>query len=147
TLSGDFGKQRFTLRTKTTLDTASVQFTGVPYLSRAHVAVDADLDVDLANGTYTLRDNSVRVNGPQLNASGTVDTKPGSQNVNVVFEAPRTDFKDILSLVPAIYAKDFASVQTTGNMSLKGRVRGPFGNGSIPGFTVAARIDNASFRY
>ena len=32
-------------------------------------------------------------------------------------------------------------------MSVRGRVRGPWGNGTIPGFTVAASIENGSFRY
>ncbi|MEX2282222.1 MAG: AsmA-like C-terminal region-containing protein [Gemmatimonadota bacterium] len=146
-LSGDFSKQRFTLRTRTTADAASVDFTGVPYLSRARVEAVADLDVDMAARTFTLRENSVRVNALQINADGSVTAAPDNKTVNIVFEAPRTDFKEILSLIPAIFTKDFETLQTSGNMSLRGRVRGPWGNGVTPGFTIAATIDNGSFRY
>ena len=146
-LSGDFGKQRFSLRTQTTIDTASLNLAGVPYLSSANVEADVDLDADMAARTFTLRDNTVRVNELQLNASGSVTAAPNNRNVDVVFQAPRTDFKEILSLIPAIFTDDFNTVQTSGTMSLRGRVRGPWGNGAIPGFTIAATIDNGSFRY
>jgi uncharacterized protein involved in outer membrane biogenesis len=146
-LSGDFSKQRFTLRTRTTADTASVDFAGVPYLSSARVEADADLDVDMAAGKFTLRDNSVRVNGLQLNAEGSVTAAPDNKTVDIVFAAPRTDFKEILSLIPAIFTKDYKTLQTSGTMSVRGRVRGPWGDGSIPGFTVAANVENGSFRY
>ena len=146
-LSGDFGKQRFSLRTRTTIDTASVNIAGVPYLSSTRVDADVDLDADLAARTFTLRDNSIRVNELQLNASGSVTAAPDNRHVDVVFQAPRTDFKEILSLIPAIFSKDFTTLQTSGNMSFRGRVRGAWGSGTIPGFTIAATIDNGSFRY
>ncbi|HSL72518.1 MAG TPA: AsmA-like C-terminal region-containing protein [Longimicrobiales bacterium] len=146
-LSGDFGKQRFTLRTRTTADTVSVAFAGVPYLSSARVEAVADLAADMAARTFTLRENSLRVNALQLNAQGSVTAAPTKKTVNVVFEAPRTDFKEILSLVPAIFTKDYETLQTSGTMSVRGRVRGTWGNGAIPGFTIAANIENGSFRY
>ncbi|MGH7469689.1 MAG: AsmA-like C-terminal region-containing protein [Longimicrobiales bacterium] len=146
-LSGDFSQQRFTLRTQTVADSASVVFAGVPYLSGARVQVDANVDADMAARTFTLRDNIVRVNDLQLDAQGTVSAAPDNKTVNIVFAAPRTDFKEILSLIPAIFTKDFQSLQTTGTMSVRGRLRGPWGNGAIPGFTIAVNIENGSFRY
>ena len=78
-LSGDFGKQRFTLRTQTTADSVSLDFAGVPYLSSARVQVIADVDADMAAKTFTLRENSVRVNDLQLNAQGTVSAAPDNK--------------------------------------------------------------------
>ena len=145
-LSGDFSKDFFRLRTRTVMDTASLEFAGVSYLSKARVEADADLDINSTAKRYVLRENRLRINGLQLNADGSLSAG-ANRSVNLVFAAPRTDFKEILSLVPAIYARDFASVKTTGAMSLKGRVQGNWGAGAMPGFTVAANIDNASFRY
>jgi hypothetical protein len=146
-LSGDFSKQRFTLRSRTRADSASVDFAGVPYLSSARVEANADVDADMATRTFTIRQNSIRVNELQLTAQGSVTAAPNNKTVNVVFQAPRTDFKEILSLIPAIFTKDFKTLQTSGTMSVLGRVRGSWGKGAMPGFTVAANIENGSFRY
>ena len=43
-----------------------------------------------------------------------------------------------LSLVPAIYAADFESLQTTGELSVTGRVTGRLGEQSFPAMAISA---------
>ncbi|HET9439724.1 MAG TPA: AsmA family protein, partial [Longimicrobiales bacterium] len=60
-LNGDFSKERFTMRTRTVADSASVKFAGLPYLSNARVESDVNLDADMNAHTFTLRDNRIRL--------------------------------------------------------------------------------------
>jgi len=126
-LSGDFRQARYTVRSHTVSDAVSLRFAGVPYLSQARLDVRADLDVDGAAGTVTISDNEVRLNNLVLNASGSVGMDGDSTALDLAFSAPSTDFGDILSLVPAIYARDFETLRTTGAMSVVGWVRGGYG--------------------
>jgi hypothetical protein len=146
-LSGDFSKQRFTLKTKTTVASASVKFAGVPYLANARVQADVQLAADLAKHTFTLTDNQIRINDLQLAADGTVRRQQDDLALDVKFKAPRTEFREILSLVPAVFGQDFNALKTTGTMSLRGQVRGRYGKQSFPAFALLADVKYGSFRY
>lgn len=147
TLSGDFRKTRFVLRTRTRTAETSVQFAGIPYLRRVRLDVTAAIDADLAQRTFTLRDNTVRLNDLRLAVEGSVAGIGDSMRVDLAFEAPSTEFRHILSLVPAIYARDFASIQTAGTMAVAGRVRGTYGPNAFPAFALRATVENGAFKY
>jgi hypothetical protein len=146
-LRGDFSKQRFSLQTHTAADTTSLRFAGVPYLAGVRVEVDAQLDADMATRTFTLRDNRIRINDLLLSAAGTVGAGEDDVAIDMTFEAPRTEFREILSLVPVIFSRNYASLQTSGTMSLKGNVRGRWGEHAFPSFALAANVENGMFRY
>ncbi|HEY0674406.1 MAG TPA: AsmA-like C-terminal region-containing protein [Longimicrobiales bacterium] len=146
-LNGDFSKQRFTMRTRTVADSASVKFAGLPYLSNARIESDVNLDADMNAHSFTLRDNRIRLNDLLLNAGGTITTGAEDVALDVKFNAPRTDFREILSLVPAVFTQDYAALKTSGTMSVQGGVRGRLGKESFPAFVLRAVVENGSFRY
>jgi hypothetical protein len=147
TLGGDFARDRFTLETRTRADSVSVHFAGVPYLSRARVELVADVDADLRAGRFTLARDTLRVNALALAVDGSVTTGTPDLGLDLTFATPSTAFRDILSLVPAIYARDFARLRTEGRMSVSGRVRGRYGPRAFPSLALRARVANGSFRY
>jgi hypothetical protein len=145
--SGDFATQKFVLATRTSIDSVSVRFAGVPYLNRVAVMLHANVDADLGAKRFTLKDDSLRLNKLLVTASGSVTTGSPNLDLDLKFAAPSTAFAEILSLVPAIYAKDFAKLQTSGTMALNGQVKGAYGPKAFPAFAVRARVDNGTFRY
>ena len=147
-LRGDFRQTRFTLRTQTTADTTSLRFAGVPYLNRVRLDLGADLDVDLGAKRVTVKDNHIRLNDLALALAGSVAAAPDSAYaVDLTFKAPSTDFREILSLVPAVYLRDFAKVQTAGTMAVSGWVRGRYGPKAFPALAIEAKVSNGMFRY
>jgi hypothetical protein len=148
TLSGDFGAEQLTVETRAHADSVTVEFAGIPYLSRTRLDLTLDAAADLAKRSFALKPGSgVRLNDLLLAMSGSV-AKPGENLVlDLAFGAPKTDFKHILSLVPAVYAKDFHTVQTTGALALNGRVKGEYGDKAFPSLSLRTKVDNATFRY
>jgi hypothetical protein len=146
-LSGDFAEQQFDLRTETAVDTVSVRFAGVPYLSGARIELDATLAADLAERRFTVSENRILVNGLELAANGSVAALDSALALDLTFTAPRAEFRQLLSLVPAVYAQDFAALQTAGRASFSGMVRGDLGRGAFPSFAVEAEVADAMFRY
>lgn len=146
-LSGDFSKQRFALQTHTLADSASVSFAGVPYLSRVRVESDVDFDADMTTRTFTLRDTHLRLNELRLNAAGTITGGQDDVALDLRFHSPRTQFGEILSLVPVVFMQDYETLRTAGTMSVQGRVRGRYGKSALPAFAVQATVENGSFRY
>ena len=47
-----------------------------------------------------------------------------NMDMDIKFGARKTEFKNILSLVPAVYAKEFEGLKTTGKLALDGYAKG-----------------------
>jgi len=146
-LSGDFATQKFVLATRTSIDSVSVRFAGVPYLSRVALMLHANVDADLGAHRFTLKNDSLRLNKLLVMAAGSIKTGSPNLDLDLKFEAPSTAFAEILSLVPAVYAKDFAKLQTSGTMALNGQIKGAYGPKAFPALAIRARVDNGTFRY
>jgi cell division septum initiation protein DivIVA len=152
-LRGDFARDRVTLATRTRADTVSLRFAGIPYLSRVGLELNADVDADLRARRFTFTKDSLRLNKLVLAFDGSVSIgrsvsigKP-DVSIDLTFSTPSTAFGDILSLVPAIYARDFEHLQTAGRMSTSGRVHGLYGPHAFPALALRARVENGAFKY
>ena len=146
-LSGDFGNEQLTIRTLAHADSMSLTFAGIPYLNRVRLDLSTDIAADLANNRFTLQESGVRLNELTLAFSGSVASVGENLALDLAFGAPETEFKHILSLVPAVYAQDFASVQTSGSLAVNGKVKGEYGEDAFPSLSLGARVENGTFRY
>ena len=145
-LSGDFAQDAFLLRTTAHADSVSLRFAGIPYLN--HVAFDLTADVDANTRTkrYAFRKNELRLNDLALAFAGSVIAGDNT-TLDVTFSSPRTEFRHILSLVPAIYLHDFEKVRTSGAVAVSGRVKGEYGKTAFPSFAINAKVTNGAFQY
>ncbi|MCB2218852.1 MAG: hypothetical protein KQI35_00550 [Bacteroidetes bacterium] len=146
-LNGDLTADATILRTKTTADKFTIIYEGIPYLNKTKLHYDADIDADLKNEIYTLNRNELKINELALSFDGSVSMLADGYNLILTFNAPQTDFKHFLSLVPAIYTQDFASIQTNGKLGLTGYVKGVYNDQSLPAFEVNLTVDEAMFKY
>ena len=152
-LSGDFSQTLVAIKTRAAADTVSLTFAGIPYLNRVRLALTADVQADLGKKSYSFKDTGVRLNELTLGVSGTVgkggkDGKDGKVvGVDLTFSAPSTKFRDILSLVPAVYAHDFDKVKTAGTIVVNGKVKGEYGDNAFPSLALNAKVENAAFQY
>lgn len=147
TLSGDFAAERFLLKTSAKAEAVSVRFAGVPYLSRVGVAIEADLDADMATRRFTFRDNRLRLNDLELAFAGSIGLDSARTLLDLTFAAPSTDFRHIVSLIPAIYAQNFSALETSGTMALEGRIDGAYGEADFPAFALKVMVNDGSFKY
>ena len=145
-LRGDLSQDRVVLQSRTLADTVSLRFAGIRYLSRVRVQLDADVDADLKARRFTLVNDTLRLNALALAFAGSVAMGKADVALDLAFSTPSTAFRDIVSLVPAVYAHDFARLQTSGTMSVSGKVRGPYGPKAFPALALRARVENGAFR-
>lgn len=146
-LSGNMVGDFTNLETTTTIDKFDLDYDGVRYFSGAKVVYKAGIDADLKNEVYTLRENELKLNELFLTFAGSFAFVGEDYKLDFTFNAPKTDFKNFLSVIPAIYAKDFASVQTQGSLKLDGMVKGMYTETSLPAFNVNLAVSDAMFKY
>lgn len=146
-LSGDLTADFTDLNTKTHIGGLTVDYEGIRYMNHAQASLKSKIGADLNAYRFTFPDAALRVNELDLLASGFFAMPDNGYDMDIKFEAVKNDFKSFLSLVPAIYARDFASVQTKGTLSLKGFVKGLYSDATMPGFGLDMAIADAMFRY
>lgn len=146
-LSGDFGSDVTNVKTNAQADTVSVTFAGVPYLNQVRLGLNVDAQADLVKKLYTIKTTELRLNDLGLNVAGAVQSGAKNLGLDLTFNTPSTRFRDILSLVPAVYAHDFDKIKTTGTMALSGKVKGEYGDSAFPSLAINATVDSAAFQY
>lgn len=146
-LAGDFGADQLTIDTRAHADEVSLEFAGIPYLRKVRLDLSTDVAADLAKKRFTLKESGVRLNDLTLAFSGSVASVGDRLALDLAFGAPKTEFKHILSLVPAVYTRDFASVQTSGSLEVSGKVKGEYAENAFPSLALNAKVENGTFRY
>ena len=146
-LRGDMTQDNADLNIK--LDVAEVDFwmDGIRYLKKAHAGFVSKIDADLKNMGFTFKDNQFNLNEIALKFAGTVKMPANDINVDITFASEKTNFKSLLSLIPAIYMQDFKSLKTTGNLTLNGDVKGTYNERMMPSAHLNMTVDNAMFQY
>lgn len=126
----------------------NVSYEGTRYLKNTAVTAQMNIDADLKNLIYTLRENSIALNDLLLRLDGSVKL-PNEEDMifDLNYGLDKSDFKSLLSLVPAIYMKDFQDVKTTGTLKLDGSVKGTYNEKTMPNIALSLIVENAMFKY
>lgn len=146
-LKGDFTQDNFVLNNVLDIAKTTFKMGGVAYLSDVHTQLKADLDMDMPNMKFTFKDNEFSLNDLSLGFDGYVLMPDTNIDMDLKFSAKQTEFKAILSLIPAVYSKDFASIKTAGKLALQGNAKGRYNATSLPAFAVNLSIIDAMFKY
>jgi uncharacterized protein involved in outer membrane biogenesis len=149
TLRGDFTQDNFVMETRTTADAATFTYGGVPYLSRAKADIKADLEADMPNMKFTFKDNVIKLNELALAFEGFVAMPGDDISMDVKFGVKESEFRNFISLIPAIYSKDFSSLKTSGRLAFAGAAKGTYSESrkTLPAFSMSLQIEDGMFRY
>ena len=153
TLSGDFTQDNFILSNLLEIAETSFNMGGVGYLTKAKTRFKADLDMDMPNMKFTFKENEFDLNDLGFTFDGFVAMPKEDIAMDLKFAAKQTEFKSILSLIPSVYSKDFANVQTKGTLKLDGLAKGTMHSekdstkNTFPSFEINLGIADAMFKY
>lgn len=146
--SGDFGSARTMLALQTAIESLTFSMEGVPFLNKAYIAADMNIDADLENNKFTLNENTIQLNAIKAAIDGWVALTNDGIDMDVKLNSNEIGFKEILSLVPAIYSKDFEGLKTDGRATLAAWAKGSLvGDSVVPQFNLAFDVKNAMFQY
>jgi vacuolar-type H+-ATPase subunit H len=147
-MSGDFTLDFTSLNTYTSVERLTVIYDGVKYLRNVDAELDALVDADLANSIYTLKKNRLRLNQLFIGFDGSVGMQEnGDMNLMLTFASQESEFKNFLSMVPAIYSNNFDGLKTSGTLAINGNVKGMYTETSYPAFAVNLLVENGYFQY
>jgi hypothetical protein len=146
---GDFGSEQFSLKTKTTADAVHLDAGGpIPFRIAAKTNIDMTFRVNNKTHTYSFDTDQVSFNDLKLHTDGFFQwINDSSYNMNIRFKVPSTNFKDFLSLLPSVYQKDFASIETNGHINFNGFIKGKYDEKHFPAYHANLYVTDAYFKY
>ncbi len=145
---GNLTADDFTLSTSTQTTSLSYTQDNIPYLINTKTDIDADINIDNTTNTYTFKTEDIKLNALQLSTEGFVQMiNAQTFKMDIKFKSPTNNFKELLSMVPAMYTKDFDKMKTSGDAVFNGFVKGTFSPQEIPAYDITLQVKNGSFQY
>lgn len=146
--SGDFGSSRTLLELVASINALTFSMDGVPFINNARIAADMNVDADLENNKFALKENTIELNAIKAAVDGWVAMTDNGMEMDIRLNSNEIGFKEILSLVPAIYTRDFEGLKTDGQAKLGAYAKGSLiGDSIVPEFNVELDVKDAMFQY
>lgn len=146
-LRGDMSADETDLDLRLTADGLRLVSGGIPLLSDAEAELNAVIAADLRNNRFTFSDNRLRLNAIEMALDGWVEMKDEAVAMDITAGCDKVQFKDVLSLVPAFYTRDFRNLAASGELSMALWARGEMRGATLPAFELKAGVSNGSFQY
>ena len=131
-LKGDMTEDITNLDLLMIIDSITVKSEGIKYLNKTKLTFDSELMADLENSIYTFKENDLHLNEIKLGFDGFVEMPAEDIIMDMTFKTKESTFKDVLSMVPAVYMTDFEGVETSGEFKLDGYVKGTYNDTILP---------------
>lgn len=143
---GNFAASQLDLDTKSTAR-VSFDMDSTNYMKNVLLDLDAVLAIDLDQSKYTFKKNKALINQLPLEFDGFIQMVENGQSYDLSFKTPTSSFKNFLGVIPAQYAGNLKTVQTTGDFTVVGFAKGMLTETTIPKFNIDISSKNASFKY
>ena len=145
--AGNFASDNTTVKLAAETPSLTFRMGSVPFLNGAEIEADMAIAADLVNNKFTLNKNTLRLNAIKAAIDGWVALQEDSIDMDLKLNSNEIGFKEILSLIPAIYAKDFVGLRTDGVATLTAWAKGSMHGDNVPAFEADLNVKNAMFRY
>lgn len=146
-LRGDLSAARSNLDLRMTAAKLNFVSGGIPLLSDAEAEIDARIDADLEHNRFTLSENRLRLNAIELGVDGWVELRDEAVALDLKAGCDKVQFKDVLSLVPAFYTKDFRRLTASGELAMSVWAKGEMRGSVLPAFELKTEVRDGSFQY
>ncbi len=148
TLSGNMSASHTLLKADTRLSGIDLSTGGSSWLNGIDLTLKADVDADLKNNKFVFADNTLSINAISASVDGWIAMPEGGDTeMDLKLNTSRINFKELLSLIPAMYSKNFADLQAEGEMTLSAWAKGVMNENELPEFAVDLQVKEGKFRY
>ena len=146
-LSGDLSAATTTLQLQAKAGDITFVSGQESFASSLTATLEGAVAADLDNERYTLNGLQLSVNSVKAALDGWVQLEGDDIVTDIVLDCSKNDFKNILSLVPALYTKDFDQLTASGAVSLTGAVKGRMSGENYPSFNLNLKVTDGQFKY
>ncbi|HAN79139.1 MAG TPA: hypothetical protein DCQ31_15925, partial [Bacteroidales bacterium] len=125
-VSGDVALSVSQLKAVVTAKSIDFIMDKVKFMDAATAEFTSDITVDLDAFKFTFGNNASKLNNMPIRFEGWLAMPYDDIDMDFTFDLYQATFKDLLSMVPAIYATNFEGLKATGNVACNGFIKGTY---------------------
>lgn len=146
-LKGDFNQDLFLINNELDISKLTFAMANINYLNEVHATAKAEVEANQKTSKYTFKNNQFGLNDLIFKMDGNVALKENEMEIDLKYAALKNNFKDFLSLIPAIYSSSFKDLESKGKLSFDGFVKGKMTDTQLPAFAFNLMVENGWFKY
>jgi len=148
-LSGDMTESETDLLMAFNIEEIDVIYDGIKYLNKTVVDAEMKLFADLNNMKFIFNENYFSLNDLVINFDGSVAMPGEDIHTEISFSTPNSDFKSLLSMVPAVYMSDYEGLTADGTFDLNGSISGTYSSAdsTYPDAKITMAVRNGVISY
>jgi len=147
-MSGDMTEDMTDLKINSTTTSFGFTMEGMKYINKAKLDLNSVIKADLVKYIFTFGQTDIKLNDLIMGMEGTFGMPNDTDmDFDIKFFSRETSFKTLLSLVPAVYTKDFESLKTSGMLALTGSYVGVYNDKVMPSARLDMQVTDGYFAY
>lgn len=146
-LRGDFSAAQSTLDLRMRTEKTTFSSGVVTLLSNAEIELNADVAADLEKNRFELKENKLRLNAIEATLDGWAELGDDAVAMDLSLGCERVEFKDVLSLIPAFYTRNYRGLSASGELTLSLWAKGELRGAELPAFGLELGVRNGGFQY
>lgn len=146
-LRGDFSAAQSTLDLRMRTEETTFSSGVVTLLSNAEIELNADVAADLEKNRFELKENKLRLNAIEATLDGWAELGDDAVAMDLSLGCERVEFKDVLSLIPAFYTRNYRGLSASGELTLSLWAKGELRGAELPAFGLELGVRNGGFQY
>lgn len=147
TLIGDFSQDLFNMNMTNQISELTVSAQNIKYLNKVKLTFDADVEANMSEQKYSIKENNISLNALEFMLEGFVQMKGDNISMDLKYLTKSSEFKNFISLIPAIYANEFDDLQSSGKLGFEGFVKGIYSENIYPAFGLKLKVEDGMFKY
>ncbi len=144
---GDLTESQTSLNFNADISRFSIDYEGFPIVHEVPAELSSLIHADFVAEKYTFQQSAIRLSEIPLTLEGYYAEPEGQVEMDIQFTSGKCDFKNFLSVIPAVYTRDFDQIQASGTLSIDGFIRGEYTDELLPSFGLNLNIDGGMFQY
>lgn len=145
--SGDFTENLVNIQTHTIAKAMNFSMDGMDYLRRVRLESDFGMELNQEEFKFTFAENTVKLNELAMQFQGWLAMPEEAIDIDLKFSSPSNSFKSLISLIPALYYRDFEQLKTSGEFKLDGLLQGRMIGDIYPSFDFNLLVREGFFQY
>lgn len=146
-LSGDFSTDSFLLNINASFINNKLSVRNISYFTDKQVEVNGVLAVNLEKNRYTIQDTKIDLAGIVLDVSGTMQTLPKGNQLDLHLKAASLRVEELAALLPREYAMQLEHFTSKGAIKFDGSITGLASTISSPHVTVHFEIKDGTLSH
>lgn len=146
-LSGDLSLDQSQMFASLVVGNITSTYAGMTIMEALSLKTNIAIDANLAENIFDIQSDNLLLNSLPLSMGGRFSLEDSTIGIDFKFDAPQGTLKQLLSLVPSNYLKDYSKLATTGDFSLNAFAKGNFSEKEFPAFGAMLKVDQGVIAY